>query len=141
MITDNYDKFADKKTIAYNPKVLETESTNPLADIKDMEKTDWNNNSLYYTANIKAGDINTLMDYLKEKGFFLADGAIDLIVNQSDDGSVRMRFPIKNSFNTPAGMQQIDDFASQLKKDMFQNNTLQFDVLDEAMEIVKSFTY
>ncbi|MBL0069859.1 MAG: hypothetical protein IPP39_15725 [Chitinophagaceae bacterium] len=133
------DKFADKKTIAYNPKVLE--SANTIAEIKDMQKTEWNNNTLYYSDNIKTDDIDVLMDYLKDKKFFLTDGAVDIIVNQSDNGDVRIRFPIKNSFNTPEGMQKIDNFASQLKKDLFQNVTLNFEVLDEAMQTVKSFTY
>ncbi len=133
------DKFDDKKTIAFNPKVLESADT--IAEIKDMQKSEWNSNTLYYSDNIKTEDINVLMDYLKDKKFFLADGSVDIIVNQSDNQDVRIRFPIKNSFNTPEGMQQIDSFASQLKKDLFQNVTLNFEVLDEAMQTVKSFTY
>ncbi len=135
------DKFGDKKTIAFNPKVLESADGNPIAEIKDMQKTDWNNNTLYYSDNIKSDDIDILMDYLKDKKVFLADGSIDIIVNQSDNGDVRIRFPIKDSFNTPEGMQEIDNFAGQLKKDLFQNVTLHFEVLDEAMKTVKSFTY
>lgn len=135
------DKFGDKKTIAYNPKVLETKKADSFVDLKDMEKMDWHNNTLYYTSNVTKEHINTLMKYLQDEGFFSANNATDLIVNEAEDGSVHIRFPIKNDFNTAEGMQKIDDFASQLKKDLFKAVPMEFEAIDESMKSIKIFTY
>lgn len=134
-------EFKDKKILTYNPAVLETESSRLAKEIKLMKRKDFNDNTVYYTANIKESDMNTFFKYLKDSGFYTTDGSADLIVNQSENGSVRIRFPIKNDFNTDEGMQKIEAFAQLLKKDIFETIPLKFEALDEDMKSIKVFSY
>ena len=133
--------FKDKKILTYNPKVLESESSRIAKEIKLMKRRDFNNNTVYYTANVKEKDMDVFFKYLRDSGFFTESGSADLIVNQAGDGSVRIRFPVKNDFNTDEGMQKIEAFAKVLKTDMFESIPLEFEALDEDMKLIRAFSY
>jgi hypothetical protein len=135
------DTFKDKKIITYRPEILESEGIRLAKELKLLKKIDWNDNTLYYSSNIKENDINDLSKYFIDQNFFTTTSNSDIIVSQAEDGSVHLKFPIKNNFNTPEGMQKIEDFAKQLKADVFKNTSMDFEVLDENMKLVKTFTY
>ena len=136
--TDN--KFADKKTIAYKPE--EAVHENPVAEqLKDMSRKDFNNNTMYFSHTITEEEADTLFEYLKRTEFFIPDGNNDLIVNKTGGDGVHLKFPVKTSFANEEGYKKIDAFAQQLKNEMFARFPLQFDVIDENMNLLKTFVY
>jgi len=137
ILTDRY--FKDIKTIPYSPAQLST--VNLTEEIQQMDKKDYHNNTLYYSKNIPAVMTDSIYNHLVSAGFFETDGSVDLIISLRQNGSYYIRFPIKPSSNNPAGLQNIDDFGKELKQNVFVNDSLELEVIDQNMNSVKTFTY
>ncbi len=132
------DSFKDKKTIAFSPK---NEALEIAEEIKTMKHKDFNNNTLYYDDKIPAGDAEGLVEYFKKSGFFTEEGNNDLLVNKKENDDPYFRFSVKASYNNEDGLKKVDDFVKQMKTDLFANNSLAFEVLDENLKHIKTFNY
>lgn len=135
--TDDY--FKDIKTIPYKPAVLS--AVNFSDEISKMNKKASDNNTLYYSKDISSEQADSISDYLVKSGFFSADGNIDLIVSKIISGGFHIKFPIKASFNNTDGLQKVDDFGKEIKKELFPDVPVELEVLGENMTSVKTFTY
>jgi hypothetical protein len=133
------DHFKDIKTIPYKPSALI--AVNISEEVKQMEKKNYNNNTLYYSKDISNEQADTISDYLVKSGFFSTEGNIDLIVSKIQSGGFHIKFPIKPSFNNEEGLQKVDDFGKEIKKTLFPGVPLELEVLGENMSSVKTFTY
>jgi hypothetical protein len=134
--TDNV--FKDMKTLPYAGDAAKAASA--YEEMKLMEKKEYNKNTLYYK-NISSEEADNISGYLIKNGFFSDEGGKDLMVAKTGDSSYHVRFFIQNSFANEDGLQKADDFGKVLKKDLFTNSILQFEVLDQNMTPLKTFIY
>lgn len=137
IFTDEF--FKDLKTIPYKATALQ--AANVSEEVKQMQKKEYNKNTLYYTKDITNEEADTISAYLVKNGFFTTNGNNDLLVSKTGDNGVHIRFLIKASFANEEGLQKADNFGKDLKKDLFPSVPLQFEVLDENMESIKTFNY
>ena len=135
--TDN--KFKDKKTIAYNPSLRA--AVDVSSEIKNMKKKSYMANTIYYAPDVEESAADTIMNYFVKSEFFTSTGNNDILLSKTSDGGARFRFPVKASFANEAGLAKVQDFAQQLKADMFDGVTMQFEVLDENLKSIKTFNY
>ena len=135
--TDN--KFKDKKTIAYNPSLRE--AVDVSSEIKNMKKKTYMANTLYYATDVDESAADTIVNYFVKSDFFTAKGNNDILLSKTKDGGAHFRFPVKASFANEAGLQKVEDFAKQLKSDMFEGVHIQFEVLDENLKSIKTFNF
>jgi hypothetical protein len=133
------DKFKDIKTIAYNKKVLESNSV--LDDLKAMNKKEVFSNTLYYSESISPEEATSLSDYLSAQEFFTKSSNNDFIIEKSGEQEVHIKVPFQTSFLEVDGMQRVKDFAQKMKNELFPDTRLNFEVLDEKMESVKILSY
>lgn len=133
------DKFKDIKTIAYNKKVLESNSV--LDELKAMNKKEVFNNTLFFSNDITSEEAASLAAYLAGEEFFTNSSNNDFIIDKKGDNGIHIRAPFQTSFLDEDGLQKIKAFAEKMKTELFENNNMDFEVLDEKMESVKTFTY
>ena len=131
--------FNDKKTIAFNPAL--TNAVSISTEIKNMKKKNYMANTLYYAPDIEESAADTIMNYFIKSDFFTSSGNNDILLSKSADNGAHFRFPVKASFANEAGLQKVQDFAQQLKTDMFDGVSMQFEVLDENLKSLKTFNY
>ena len=98
-------------------------------------------NTLYFAQNVDESVADTIVNYLVKSEFFTPTGNNDILLSKTMDDGAHFRFPVKASFANEAGLQKVQDFAQQLKADMFDNVPMQFEVLDENLKSIKSFKY
>ena len=158
------DTFKDKKTVSFKttPEVpaSKKEAVNESAhnisysneeqsfeeqtineEIAKMNRKDYKENTLYCGDRITDEEATKLAEYLKKAGFFTETSNNDLIVNKLNDKDAYFRFSIKASANNDESLQLIDNFVKQLKADFFEKESLRFEVLDEHMRHIKTFSY
>ena len=135
--TDN--KFSDKKTIPFNSSL--GNAVDISSEIKNMKKRSYMANTLYYAPDIEENAADTIEKYLVKSEFFTPKGNNDILLSKSADNGAHFRFPVKASFANEAGLQKVEDFAKQLKADMFEGVPMQFEVLDENLKTLKTFNY
>ncbi len=133
------DAFKDKKTIAFNPAMLE--AANVTAEVKEMKKKPYEHNTLYYGKNVTDNEAEMILNYLVKSEFFTADGSNNLMLTKTANDGAHFRFPVKASFANEAGMQKVDDYAKKLKAEMFAEFPLEFEVLSENLVSLKKFNY
>jgi hypothetical protein len=133
------DHFKDIKTILYRQSALA--AVNISDEIKQMGKKSYRDNTLYYSKDISSDQADTISNYLVKSGFFSSEGKLDLILSKIPGGGFHIKFPIKPSFNNTEGLQKVDDFGRDIKKDLFPDTLLELEVLGENMTSVKTFTY
>lgn len=137
VFTDEF--FKDIKTIPYKAGALA--AANIREEINQMQKKEYNKNTLYYTKDIPAEEADVISAYLVKGGFFTTDGNKDLLLAKTARNGFLVRFLIKASFANEAGLQKADNFGKEMKKDLFPDVPLQFEVLDEDLEPIKTFNY
>ena len=133
------DGFKDKKTIAFKPELLE--AANLTDEIKAMKTKKYENNTLYYTNDVSEEASDNIINYLVKSEFFTPKGTNDIILSKTANGGAHFKFPVKTDFANEAGLKKVDDFAKELKADMFEGVPMQFEVLDENMKSIKTFNY
>jgi hypothetical protein len=137
VFTDEF--FKDIKTIPYKASALA--AVNIREEINQMQKKEYNKNTLYYTKDIPGEEADSISDYLVKGGFFTIDGNNDLLVAKTAGNGFHVSFIIKASFANEEGLQKADNFGKEMKRDLFANVPLQFEVLNEHLESVKTFNY
>ncbi|MEP6948022.1 MAG: hypothetical protein ABI863_02045 [Ginsengibacter sp.] len=137
VFTDEF--FKDIKTIPYKAGALA--AVNVREEINQMQKKEYNKNTLYYTKDIPNEEADTISAYLVKNGFFTKDGNNDLIVAKNPGNGFHVSFLIKASFANEEGLQKADNFGKEMKRDLFANVPLEFEVLNENLESVKTFNY
>lgn len=133
------DKFSDKKTLPYNPALLEMAKVTDEA--KSMKKMNYEKNTLFYATDISEEAAKNVLDYLVKSEFFMANGNNDLLLKKGENNGAYFRFPVKPEFTTTSGLKKISDYATQMKSELFPDVPLEFEVLDENMKSVKTFSY
>lgn len=133
------DKFKDIKTIAYNKKLLE--SSGILDELKAMNKKNVFNNTLFFSEGITEDEASSLAEYLETEEFFTKTSNNDFIIGKTEDNRLHVRAPFQTSFLDEAGLQKVKDFAEKMKNELFANTNLDFEVLNEKMESIKTFSY
>ena len=133
------DVFKDIKTIPYQQASVA--ETNIYDEVKQMQHKDYNKNKLYYSKDVSDEEAASITNYLIKSSFFSAEGTNVLILTKMPDKSAYFRFPIKTSFANEEGLQKVDDFGKNLKKDLFAGIPLQLEALDENMKHIKTFNY
>jgi hypothetical protein len=131
--------FKAIKTIPYNAENLTAVTLRE--EIGRMQTKAYNKNTLYYASNIPGEEADTISTYLVNNGFFTKDGNNDLVVTKTEVSGFHVSFLIKASFANEEGLQKADNFGKDLKKDLFPNEPLEFDVLDENLKLIKKFNY
>lgn len=154
--------FKDKKTIAFKPEVLEnkkepvndnarqtsynSDETSPEEkaindEIAKMGRKDYKENTLYYGDRISDDEAQKLAEYFKTSGFFTETGNNDILVNKLNNNDPFFRFSIKASANNEETLQTIDNYVKKLKAEFFEKESLRFEVLDDHMRHIKTFSY
>jgi hypothetical protein len=133
------DHFKDIKTIPYRESALAV--ANISDEIKQMDKKSYRDNTLYYSKDISSAQADTVSNYLIKSGFFSSEGKLDLILSKIPGSGFHIKFPIKSSFNNEEGLQKVDDFGKDIKRDLFPDTLLELEVLGKNMTSVKTFTY
>lgn len=131
--------FTDKKTIVFNPSLGNAISIS--SEMKNMKKKSYMSNTLYYSPDVEESAADTIVNYFVKSDFFTSGGNNDILLSKTTDKGAHFRFPVKASFANEAGLQKVEDFAKQLKADMFQGVSMQFEVLDENLKSLKIFNY
>jgi len=131
--------FADKKTIAFDPSL--GDAVKISSEIKNMKKKSYMANTLYYAPDVEESAADTIVNYFVRSDFFTSTGNNDMLLSKTADNGAHFRFPVKAAFANEAGLQKVEDFAKQLKTDMFDGIHMQFEVLDENMKSIKTFNY
>jgi|GEM_PF-2429705 len=135
--TDN--KFNDKKTIPFNPSL--DNAINISDEVKTMKKRSYMANTLFYAPDIEESAADTIVNYFIKSNFFSPKGTNDMLLSKTANNGAHFRFPVKASFASEAGLKEVEDFAKQLKADMFEGVPVQFEVLDENLKSLKTFNY
>lgn len=133
------ENFKDIKTIPYNSGSLT--QVNFIEELKQMQKKNHNKNTFYYSKDFTEEEATGLFNYLLKSGLFPDDGNSDLIATKTTGGGFHFKFPVKASFANEEGYQKTDTFAKQMKQDMFANSSMEFELLDEKMNHLKTFSY
>src|SRR5439155_27151526 len=130
------DAFKDIKTIPY--KTAGLTHANLLEELNQMQRKEHKGNTLYYSKNFTDQEATALFDYLVSSGFFSTEGNNDSILEKNGN-SFHFKFPVKASFANEEGFQKVDDFAKELKRDLYADVSIQFEVLDDDMASLKTF--
>ncbi len=132
------DVFKDIRTLPYADAAAR--SATAYEALQQMEKKIYNKNTLYYK-NISSEEADSISAYLIKNGFFSDGAGKDLAVSKMGDSSYHVNFFIQDAFANEQGLQKADDFGKLLKKDLFTNSILQFEVVDQNMNSLKTFIY
>ena len=65
---------------------------------------------------------------------------MDIIASRLADGFL-FKFIVKPSFENAEGLQNIDTYGKDIKKNLFANTPFQFEVLNEKLDSIKTFNY
>ncbi len=134
--TDTY--FKDFKTIPFDANALH--SINKIDELQNMHHKNYENNLLYYSNDVADAEADSISAYLVQSGFFGKDGNLEIIAYKNNDGYL-LKIPIKSSFNNSDGLQKIDDYGKEIKKNLFPETPFQFEVVDNKLDSIKTFSY
>ena len=111
------------------------------AEIAKMHRKDYHENTLYCGDRITEDEATKLAEYLKKVEFFTETSNNDLIVNKLNDKDAYFRFSIKASANNEETMQMVDAFVKKMKEDFFSDESIRFEVLNDRMQHLRTFSY
>jgi hypothetical protein len=133
------DEFRDIKTLPQNP-AMDVKAAF-FDETRNMKKKPYFKNTLYYSSDINNANADSISEYLVKSGFFSKTGNIDLFVTKEGSDGFHIRFIIQAAYANAEGFNDVDNFAKQMKKDLFANVPLVFEIMDENMTSLKILNY
>lgn len=137
------DHFKDWKTIPYDEafaKSLNGNGDTSSNSIKDnYEHESVGDLHFYWAKNIPDEESKRIADYIVQRGAF--SGYAEFIIT-NENGRTTVRFPMKaEGISDPQNMAVVEAVAEDMKNKLFPDAPFSFQVLDESMNMVKTWDY